>query len=248
MKTNEATIFVFIACIIIGILISSSMNFKKVNNEVFLTPAEYQEAYESTSKLNKDIKILSEKYSQYYSKLQNYKENPNNKNSVLSEINKELYDNEMALGYIDIEGEGIEIELNDATSQSQGEVVDPNDWWAQTVHDNDIVNLINELKIAGAEAISLNGHRITDRSNILCWGAFIELDDIKIPAPFEIKAIGNKEKLYSYMVAEGGYASFLKIRGNINVFVYKKDNVKILAKDRKMDYKYMKEIKSKEVK
>ncbi|MEA4827465.1 MAG: DUF881 domain-containing protein [Clostridium sp.] len=248
MKTNEATIFVFIACIIIGILISTSMNFKKVNNEVFLTPAEYQEAYESTSKLNKDIKALSEKYYQYYSKLQNYKENPNNKGNVLSEINKELYDNEMALGYIDIEGEGIEIHLDDATSQSQGEVVDPNEWWAQTVHDNDIVILINELKIAGAEAISLNGHRVTDRSNILCWGVFIEVDGVKIPAPFEIKAIGNKEKLYSYMVADGGYASFLKIRGNINVSVSKKDNVRILANDRKIDYKYVKEIKSKKTK
>lgn len=243
MKTNEATIFVFIASIIIGVLISTSINFKKVNNGVFLTPAEYQEAYENTSRLNKEISKLTKKYDEYYTKLQSYKEKESN-NSVLLEIKKEIDTNETILGYKDIEGEGIIINLSDTTGKSQEEVVDPNDWWARTVHDNDIVNVVNELKIAGAEAISINGQRLTDRSNILCWGVFIELDGVKIPGPFAIKAIGNKEKIYSYMSSEGGYISFLKIRG-IAVDVYKSDNIKIMGNYKNIKNNYMKEIKGK---
>lgn len=243
MKTNEATIFVFIACIIIGILISSSMDFQKINDGIFLTPAEYQEAYEYNSNLNKDIDDLTEKYYQYYTKLQSYKDNQNNKKSVLEEINKEINNNYMMLGVTDVVGEGIVIDLiDDASGEYFGEVIDPNEWSSRIIHDSDIVNVINELKIAGAEVISLNGQRITDKSDIFCWGVFIELDGVKIPGPYNIKVIGNKEEIYSYMLSEGGYLSFLKIRG-IRVDVYKQNEVKIMASDRKMNYQYMKEFK-----
>jgi uncharacterized protein YlxW (UPF0749 family) len=245
MKTNEATIFVFTASIIIGILISSSINFKKINNEMFLTPAEYQEAYEYNSNLNEDIDNLTEKYYQHYTKLQSYKENQDNKINVLEEIRKEINNNEIILGVTDVVGEGIIVDLvDDASGEYLGEVIDPNDWWTRTIHDNDIVNVINHLKIAGAEAISLNGQRITDKSDILCWGVFVELDGVKIPGPFNIKVIGNKEKIYSYMLSEDGYLSYLKIRG-IDVNVYKHDEVKIMASDRKVNYQYMKESKPK---
>ncbi|KYH29782.1 MULTISPECIES: DUF881 domain-containing protein [Clostridium] len=244
MKTNEANIFIFIASIFIGILIASNMNFSEVNNKVLLTPAEYQEVYDYNRKLTSDIKNLNEKYNDYYAKLQAYKENKNNKDHVLDEMKKEIYNNEIILGNVDVEGEGILINLSDASDEFQENVVDPSDYSTRIVHDSDIVNVINELKIAGAEAISLNGQRITDRSSILCWGVFVELDGIKVPGPFNIKAIGNKDKLYSYMVADGGYISFLKIRG-IKVDINKYDKIKILASDKSYDYSFMRELKEK---
>jgi len=242
MKTNEANIFIFIASIFIGILIASNMNFSEVNNKVLLTPAEYQEVYDYNRKLTSDIKNLNEKYNDYYAKLQAYKENKNNKDHVLDEMKKEIYNNEIILGNVDVEGEGILINLSDASDEFQENVVDPSDYSTRIVHDSDIVNVINELKIAGAEAISLNGQRITDRSSILCWGVFVELDGVKVPGPFNIKAIGNKDKLYSYMVADGGYISFLKIRG-IKVDINKYDKIKILASDKSYDYSFMRELK-----
>lgn len=238
MKVKEASIIIFTASLILGVLISSNVNFSNDNDEIFLTPLEYQEAYEYTRKLNKDIDDLAEKYYEYYAKLENYKSNQNNKSDVLLQLSSEIQNNELILGKVDVEGEGVTISLSDASDEMQSEVVDPNDYWARTVHDTDIVNVINELKVAGAEVISLNGNRITDRSSILCWGVFIELDGVKIPGPYEIKAIGNKEKLYSYMVAEGGYLSFLKIRG-IKINIMKHDNMSILASNDNFDFKYM---------
>lgn len=245
MKTNEATIFVFIASIIIGILIASSLNFKQINNEVFLTPLEYQEAYEYNSRLNKEIDNLTDQYYEHYAKLQNYKDKQNDKNSVLDEVKKEIDYNKMIIGSTDVIGEGLLIELeDDASGEYQGEVIDPSEWALRTIHDTDIVRVINEVKLAGAEAISLNGQRITNESDILCWGVFVELDGVKIPGPYNIKVIGNKEEMYSYMTSEEGYLSFLKIRG-IRVRVYKNDEVKIMASDRNIAYKYMKELEVK---
>lgn len=237
MKTNEATIFVFIASIIIGILISSSMSFKNINDDIFLTPAEYQEAYEYNSNLNKDIDNLTEEYYEYYTKLQSYKNNKNNNKNVLDEINKEISKNEMILGVTDVVGEGIIIDLVDGDRDES----DLNELWARTIHDIDLVNVINEVKLAGAEAISLNGQRITDKSSILCWGVPVYVDGVKIPGPYNIQVIGNKEEMYSYMLSEGGYLSFLKIRG-IRVSVYKQDEVKIMGVDTEVNYQYLKEI------
>ena len=240
MKTNEATIFVFIASIIIGILISSSINFKNINNEIFLTPAEYQEAYEYNSNLNEDIDNLTEKYYENYMKLQSYKDNNDNKKNVLDEINKEINNNEMILGVTDVVGEGVIIDLADGNREES----DLNELWARTIHDTDLVNVINEVKLAGAEVISLNGQRITDKSSILCWGVPVYVDGVKIPGPYHIQVIGNKERIYSYMLSEGGYLSFLKIRG-IRVSMYRQDEVKIMGIDTKVNYQYMKEIEEK---
>ncbi|CAG7840998.1 hypothetical protein CLOHAE12215_02422 [Clostridium haemolyticum] len=242
MKQNEATIFIFIASIIIGVLISSNMNFSKFNNKVLLNPSDYQQAYNYNMKLNKDIRNLKEEYSEYNKKLKKYKDNSYNKHKLQIEMEDEVSNNEMILGNKDVEGEGIEITLEDASLDKQSQIVSPNDYWNLIIHDKDITLAINDLRFAGAEAISVNGQRIIGNSSVLCWGVFTEINGVKIPAPFNIKAIGDKEKLYSYIEGYESYISILKLRG-INVNISKKDKIKILGNDKKLDYNYMKETK-----
>ncbi|WMJ81371.1 DUF881 domain-containing protein [Clostridium sp. MB40-C1] len=242
MKTNEATIFVFIASIIIGILISLNINFRKINNKVFLTPAEYQEAYEYINKLNRDISGLRSKYNEQNKKLNKYIKNQDDKSEVTKEMEKELFNNEMSLGNVDLEGEGVTIKLQDVGFSTTQNVQDPEDQKSLIIHDTDIMNLINELKYSGAEVISINDERITDRSDIFCWGPFIELDKVKIFSPFTIKVIGDKESIYSYFTSDVGYITFLHLRG-INATITKEEKVQILSKGKKDEYKYIKEIK-----
>lgn len=242
MKSNEAAVSIFIASTIIGILISSNMNFSNANTKVFLTPAEFEEAYNNTDKLNKGIDNLYKQYHEAYGKLLTYEDNINNKEKLLSEINKEIYNNQLILGNVGVQGEGIIIHLEDTFDEFQGDVLDINEKFARTVHDKDLVSVVNELKVAGTEAISVNGHRITDGSSILCWGTLIEIDGVEIPGPFTIKAIGNKDKLYSYMSGEGGYLSFLNLRG-LDVTMNKENNIKILANEKSTYIEYMKESK-----
>lgn len=242
MKQNEATIFIFIASIIIGILISSNMNLSKFNNKVLLNLAEYQKAYDYNIKLNRDIRSLKEEHREYNKKLKKYKENVNNKGTLQLEMEEEIKTNEMILGSADVEGEGVEITLDDASSESQGGIVSPEDWNFLIVHAEDIMKVINDLKFAGGEAISVNGQRIIRRTNIFCWGAFPEIDKIKVPPPFDIKVIGDKEKLFNYLEGNESMVSILKMRG-ISVHIVKKDNINILGINKKLDYNYVKESK-----
>src|SRR3712207_3749385 len=93
----------------------------------------------------------------------------------------EVSNNEMILGNKDVEGEGIEITLEDASLDKQSQIVSPNDYWNLIIHDKDITLAINDLRFAGAEAISVNGQRIIGNSSVLCWGVFTEINGVKIP-------------------------------------------------------------------
>ena len=70
MKNNEATIFVFIASVIIGILISMNIGFKgKIN---FLDVQQYDQAYNERTKLYSQLNNLKQQYYSTNAKLKKY--------------------------------------------------------------------------------------------------------------------------------------------------------------------------------
>ena len=163
MKNNEATIFVFIASIIIGLLIAMNIGFEGENN--FLDVKQYNEAYNERNKLYSELNNLKEQYYNINSKLQKYDHGDEKKYEVLDEIQKEVNYNNLILGKSDVEGQGVKITLEDGTSN-----FDEYPSIGQLIHDFDIVQVINDLRSAGAEAISINGQRIIYDNYGLCAG------------------------------------------------------------------------------
>ena len=108
-----------------------------------------------------------------------------------------------------VEGEGIIITMNDSASlANNGE--NPN---LYVIHDDDILRVINELRAAGAEAISINGQRLTATSEIRCAGPTLSVNNIRSAAPFEISAIGDKKNLANAVKMRGGVAETLSVWG-----------------------------------
>lgn len=105
----------------------------------------------------------------------------------------------LMLGYSEGVGEGIRITLEDG--EYNPATTNPNDY---IVHDSHIFKLLTELKIAGAEAIAINGQRLTASSYISCNGPVITIDGKQYPAPFVIEAIGNQTVLTSALQLTGG--------------------------------------------
>lgn len=116
--------------------------------------------------------------------------------SLLTE-KAELY--RLLLGKVAVKGPGVEVTLKDG--QYDPAIININDY---LVHEHHIFNIMNELYIAGAEAISINGHRISHDSYIICNGPVITIDDMQYPAPFVITAIGDPEVLSSALNITGG--------------------------------------------
>ena len=72
------------------------------------------------------------------------------------------------------------------------------------VHMPDILGVINELKNAGAEALSINDKRVVSTTSLTCEGNIINIHGDKISYPFVIKAIGSSIYMNSALIRAGG--------------------------------------------
>ena len=86
------------------------------------------------------------------------------------------------------------------------------------LHDSDMALLINELRGSGAEAISVNNHRVTPNTAVVCNSAFLGFDDgDREAAPFKIYVIGNAELMEESLNSEGSHLRVLKILVNMKL-------------------------------
>jgi len=122
----------------------------------------------------------------------------------------------------------------------EGVVVTLIDTQEKAVTSLDLVNLVNELVLAGAEAISINENRILNMTDIVDIGnQFIVINSQRISSPYVIKAIGEKTYLQSALTIKAGYVDRYKASG-VNINVETKNNIKILKYDGdKFNIKYI---------
>ena len=135
----------------------------------------------------------------------------------------------MYLGKTDVEGQGITIKIQENTNQnnnSEEESVTP-------ISAEDLLVIVDYLKLAGAEAISINDQRIISTSEIVDIGSnsIIFVNQQRVLAPYTIKAIGDSTKLESTLLGNGGYVEELRnygfqvdiTKGKVNIPKYSKD-------------------------
>jgi uncharacterized protein YlxW (UPF0749 family) len=119
-----------------------------------------------------------------------------------------LYNTKLMAGLSDVKGKGIKIFLNDAPSR---EIDNPS---KLVIHDGDIINIINELKVAQAQAISINGERLISTSEQICAGPTIRINKDRYTVPYEIMAIGDPNKL-GYAVENSYWVASMREQGII---------------------------------
>ena len=141
-----------------------------------------------------DAKIeAGENYKSHIVKLEEDKEAflaaPANNVNIIPKI--ELDYLKLISGLTDVSGEGVIITLNDAEAANSENVLD------LIIHDLDILNVVNQLRLAGALAISINDERIIATSEQLCSGPTIKINNNRYAVPYEIKAIGDSDAMYT---------------------------------------------------
>ena len=204
MNKKNVTISLGIMCFILTLLIivqyrtiknANSIAGTNINSELKTEVLKWKERYEELYLvLEKTENVLEER-----------REKGTNNSNVSTEIQKELKILNSLIGTIDVKGDGIILVVADnsnVTTQSLGILDNINNY---LIHDKDLLMLVNELKNAGAEAISINGERIVNTTSITCDGNVILINGNKISSPFEIKAIGSQEALIGALQRPGGY-------------------------------------------
>jgi len=128
-------------------------------------------------------------------------------------------DLEILAGTIDLEGPGVKVTLQET----------PEALAAKTrLADEDIWRALNELFTAGAEAVSVNGQRISSVTGVRNVGSRILVNQTMIAAPVEILAIGDPTVLEASLKLRGGVIDYLS-RWGIKVSVEKGDAIQVPA-------------------
>lgn len=104
-----------------------------------------------------------------------------------------------------VAGPGVVITVDDADKAT-----DP----SQLVTDRDLRQLVNGLWTAGAEAVSINGHRLSSRTSIRSAGSAITVDYVSLVRPYTVRAIGDPKALAGNFANTSGAAWWNYLRGN----------------------------------
>ena len=194
----------------------------------------------SDNDLRDEVLKWKEKYERTYADfqesentLEQVRQDATKDNNNFIEVEQELKSINALLGLTDLTGEGIVVTVADNENAS----IKDEDLVDQLVHNTDLIEIVNELKNAEAEAISINGQRIVSTTDINCVGAVITVNGVNINSPFVISAIGNRARLNS-ITRPGSYLGIMQEDG-IMIKVEESPKVTIPKYNQVINAKYM---------
>jgi len=196
LKNRDDIFMAIIVLLITTILVAMmSVQFKTIDETDVAEIETMQE-----SELRTEIASWKTKYSQIEEQINNnkqktidYQDKIDTNQQAGELLNNEVLEKNMMSGRIATKGEGVVVTLQDGPDG--------------IVESEDLLELINELRYAGAEAISVNEQRIIFDSYIVSVGSkYISLDGARVLSPYTVKAIGNQSYLSSTLnLKNSGY-------------------------------------------
>lgn len=178
--------------------------------------AEWKNRYEDMNKQLEDVNA----------RITEYRKNIEDNEVAADLIEEELQESNLLVGKTDVYGEGVTVTLNNGDMGVQA---------------YDLIDLVNELRYAGAEGISINGIRVLPMTYIVDMGeyTYIMVDLQRLEAPYVVKAIGDKEELTRVLNLDG--SGFVDRAVGIKVSVTAENRVEIPKYNGELDVQYMQE-------
>ncbi|MDT0343828.1 DUF881 domain-containing protein [Streptomyces litchfieldiae] len=136
-------------------------------------------------------------------------------------------------GATPVAGPGLELTVNDAEDAAPGEDAPGGGGFSDTgrVRDRDLQRVVNGLWQAGAEAISVNGQRLTALSAIRAAGDAVLVDNRPLVPPYTLLAIGAGDDLAAAFAGtpDGRYLEVLRDSYGIRTSTAVRDEVRLPA-------------------
>jgi uncharacterized protein YlxW (UPF0749 family) len=116
---------------------------------------------------------------------------------------------EVRTGYVQVTGPGVRITVDDAPDGDE----------TQLVYARDLAMLVNGLWRAGAEAIAINGQRLTPLSAIRNAGLAVEVNNRPVNPPYAVQAIGDPGTLQANLLDTTHGLRFFDLAGDLGFVV-----------------------------
>lgn len=226
---NKEKRVIIITIVLMSLVLACVMFMQfKVVNETDIAEIESMredELQEALSSWKEKYTEIDNKLEDTENKIKEYKEKSESSEETNKLVEKELEEANIILGKTDVTGNGIQIVLTDNDNQEYAAL--------------DLLNLINELRAAGAEAISINGERVINLTDIVdISNRYILVNSNKISSPYTILAIGDENYLKSALSIKNGYVD-IKQKEGYTISIESKNNLKINKYSKEINLKYI---------
>lgn len=240
MQNKVGAVVIFALALLIGLIISIQLNSSDASDRGGLV------TYAQASALERQLKevrgekemILAE-YLELEQKLREIEEQSISEDALLQAAMKDLERYKMGAGVLDVKGPGVIITVDDPVPTEEN----PGDGYSTIMLRYDLLlSLVNKLKDAGAEAISINGQRIIARTEISLAGDNVNINTVPTAPPYIIKAIGNPDTIEGTLTIRFGIVEIMKNNYGLQVSIAKQEELEISRYNGVLRYLYAKPI------
>lgn len=227
--------------LLVGLVISLQVkNLDKESPEGLIPLSKVQVVASEYEKLQKEKEAASQELIGIEAQIKKIEEAQAEENALADRLVSDLEKYRMMAGIIDVEGPGIIVTISDPPAAED----DLSDYSVIMNRYDLLLILINKLNDAGAEAVSVNGQRITaltemvpDYKNSAAVKS-VYINGIPTVPPYVIKAIGNPEVLESNLTVKYGIADEMKNVFDLEVGIEKSDRIIINRYSGTIKFKY----------
>ncbi len=204
MKKIRSQVAVAVVCCILGFMLTYQFRIISIQDTKLNLQGDSSQITAEVEQLKNQKDDLNKQINELQNKIKDYQQSAANKSDVNKQIVSDLNNLNLITGNTDVEGQGLIITITPKTNMFSSDITTQGD----VITDNDLIDLLNELRFAGAEAISINDIRILSSTGIKTSSGVSNIflgtnDRISPYEKITIKAIGDKDKLNSAMVFPG---------------------------------------------
>jgi uncharacterized protein YlxW (UPF0749 family) len=210
-QAKRTQIAIALVAALLGILIVTQLRANQTASQALQTASE-SDLSQIVGNLNNEINMLRAEAANLRLQLFKIERTSNDSASIMKESSKNLNNLKIIAGVTKVSGPGIKIQITDDNS---------------SLNSYDLVDLITELRVGGAEAISINGIRIVARTGIMQDNRGIFIDQKPVSPPYEVLTIGEPEVLYEALVIAGGIRDKLTALSGVSFYITKENSVLI---------------------
>lgn len=214
---------------VLGVMLA--FQFRATSAEDNLLPRNREQEFALEKKqLVQDLLQLQEEVADLTAKLDKAGTGQNEANEA---VERELVKIKRYAGLIPMSGPGVELSIQSPPGHAGASSAHG----LKDIKDEHLLKVVNDLYSAGAEAIAVNGQRITAISEIRLAGSHINVNATPLSPPYRVVAIGNGAALKSRLEIKEGLVEYLSESG-ISVKVQVRDNVVIPAFNGAVNFEY----------
>lgn len=219
MKSRSAQLSLTIICFFLGLLLVAQFRAQRVTGNSLLPPSNadrlviISSLVQNNARLREEMEALEEQLNEYQQVTGR---------TVLESLVLELNKVRIINGLVEVSGPGVEVSLDGPIG-----VLDMQD-------------LINELRNAGAEALTINGERLTLYSAIASpENGVMAVNGTRLSRPYVLQTIGDPETMKTALLRRGGLIAVLERNyENLAVSVVKRDRMVLPVYKEEVEFVY----------